>query len=103
MSVLKEVFCASVIYLYIASRFIKAEFSAVSKIWRAINSPKYKGINENYIHVITESVLPLVGVLGIFTLRNHARMSENGSADVPRLPQIPEDARWQNTRCTIFC
>ena len=54
MSVLKEVFCACVIYLYIASSFIKAEFSVVSKIWRAINSPKYKGINENYIYVITE-------------------------------------------------
>ena len=34
------------------------------------------------------------GVLGVFTPRNHARTSKNGSADVPRLPKIPEDVRW---------
>ena len=33
------------------------------------------------IHVHT--VLPSVGVLGVFTSRNHARTSVNGSADVP--------------------
>ena len=40
------------------------------------------------IHVHT--VLPSVSVLGVFTSRNHARTTENGSADVPRLPQILE-------------
>ena len=48
------------------------------------------------------SVHPLVDVLGVFTPRNHARTSKNGSAGVPRLPQIPEDVPGKTSDVPMF-
>ena len=44
------------------------------------------------VFLLLDSVLPLVDVLGVFTPRNHIRMSKNDIADLTALPHSPEDA-----------